>query len=155
MCRAEGMGIIPWGVLGSGKYKTEAEIAARGPAALRYGSAQSPAEKSMSAALARVAEEVGGGATLGGVAVAWAMQKTPYVFPVLGGRKPEQLLELIQVCPLFESWSSCAWGMLIPLAHPCRVCRSRSPQSRWRRLRRRRRSSGASRTTCGSAATRL
>ena len=25
------------------------------------------------------------------------MHKAPYVFPVLGGRKPEQLLELIQV----------------------------------------------------------
>ena len=96
MCRAEGMGIIPWGVVGSGKYKTEAEIAARGTA-LRFGSPQTEAEKSISAALARVAAEVGGGATLGGVAVAWAMHKAPYVFPVLGGRKPEQLLELIQV----------------------------------------------------------
>ena len=97
MCRAEGMALCPWGVLASGKYKSEAEVNARGTD-LRYGTLQTEAEKSMSAALAKVAAEIGGDASLGAVAVAWSMQKVPYVFPVLGGRKPEQLIELIKVC---------------------------------------------------------
>lgn len=53
----------------------------------------------MSAALAEVAAELGDGATLAAVAMAWALHKTPYVFPVIGGRRPEQLLELIKVRP--------------------------------------------------------
>ena len=95
MCRMEGMGICPWGVVGQGRYKTEAELKAG--AALRYGREQSAAEKSMSVALEKVAQELGDGASLGSVAMAWTLHKAPYVFPVIGGRKPEQLLELIKV----------------------------------------------------------
>ncbi|PIL24928.1 transporter [Ganoderma sinense ZZ0214-1] len=94
MCRAEGMGIAPWGVLGQGKFKTEAEIKNR--SAVRYNVPQTAEEKSVSAALEKVANEVGNGATLGSIAVAWAMNKTPYVFPIVGGRNPQQLEEVIK-----------------------------------------------------------
>ncbi|EIW58357.1 norsolorinic acid reductase [Trametes versicolor FP-101664 SS1] len=94
MCRAEGMGIVPYGVLGQGKYKTEAEIKAR--TAVRYGMPQTEAEKKISAALEAVAGEVGNGATLVSVAVAWALAKAPYVFPVIGGRSPAQLDDVIK-----------------------------------------------------------
>ena len=93
MCRMEGMGICPWGVIGQGRYKTEEEMKAG--AALRYGRTQTDAEKSMSAALTKVAQEMGGDASLGSIAMAWTLHKAPYVFPVIGGRKPEQLLDLI------------------------------------------------------------
>ena len=51
----------------------------------------------MSAALEKVANEVGNGATLGAIAVAWVMQKSPYIFPIVGGRSPQQLEDLIKV----------------------------------------------------------
>ncbi|KAI0741961.1 norsolorinic acid reductase [Daedaleopsis nitida] len=94
MCRAEGMAVAPWGVLGQGKYKTEAEIKAR--SGLRYGKPQTETEKAVSSALEAVATELGDGATLGAVAVAWALHKAPYVFPIVGGRNVQQLEEVIK-----------------------------------------------------------
>ena len=47
-------------------------------------------EKAMSAALEKVAKEVGA-KHVTAVAIAYLMQKTPYVFPIIGGRKVEQL----------------------------------------------------------------
>ncbi|KAH9849889.1 norsolorinic acid reductase [Lenzites betulinus] len=94
MCRAEGMGIVPWGVLGQGKYKTEAEINAR--SALRYNMPQTEEEKTISAALEKIAGEIGGGATLASVAVAWALAKVPYVFPLIGGRNPKYIPDAIK-----------------------------------------------------------
>ncbi|RDX54210.1 Aldo/keto reductase [Lentinus brumalis] len=95
MCFAEGMAVAPWGVLGQGMYKTEAEIKSR--AAFRYGrTQQSPEEKAVSAALEKVAAEIGEGVSLCSVAIAWALHKAPYVFPLVGGRKPEQLQEVFK-----------------------------------------------------------
>ena len=50
-------------------------------------------EKKMSHALEKVAKEVGLDADLGipAVAIAYVLQKTPYVFPIIGGRKVEHL----------------------------------------------------------------
>ncbi|KAH9917926.1 norsolorinic acid reductase [Epithele typhae] len=95
MCRAEGMALAPWGVVGGGRFLTEAQLAARG-GAIRMGFPQTEKEKAISAALDKVARELGGGASLAGVAMAWALSKVPYVFPITGGRKPEQLQELIE-----------------------------------------------------------
>ena len=44
----------------------------------------------MSAALEKVAKEVGV-KHMTAVAIAYVMQKTPYVFPIVGGRKVEHL----------------------------------------------------------------
>jgi aryl-alcohol dehydrogenase-like predicted oxidoreductase len=44
----------------------------------------------MSAALEKVAKEVGA-KHITAVAIAYLMHKTPYVFPIIGGRKVEQL----------------------------------------------------------------
>lgn len=44
----------------------------------------------MSAALEKVAKEVGA-KHITAVAIAYLMQKAPYVFPIIGGRKVEQL----------------------------------------------------------------
>ena len=52
-------------------------------------------EKKMSAALEKVAKEVGT-EHISAVAIAYVMQKTPYVFPIIGGRKVEQLLGNIE-----------------------------------------------------------
>ncbi|TBU63392.1 NADP-dependent oxidoreductase domain-containing protein [Dichomitus squalens] len=84
MCRAEGMGIVPWGVLGQGKFKTEADTP------------QTAEERSVSAALEKVANEVGNGVSLGAVAIAWALQKSTYAFPIVGGRNAQQLEEVLK-----------------------------------------------------------
>ena len=44
----------------------------------------------MSAALEKVTKEVGA-KHMTAVAIAYVMQKAPYVFPIIGGRKVEQL----------------------------------------------------------------
>ncbi|CDO76297.1 hypothetical protein BN946_scf184917.g13 [Trametes cinnabarina] len=97
MCRAEGMGIAPWGVLGQGKFKSEEEIKARSH--LRYGLPQTEEEKKLSAVLNKIAADVGGGATIASIAVAWTLAKCPYVFPVIGGKSEKQLDEAIKASP--------------------------------------------------------
>ncbi|KAJ3774127.1 Aldo/keto reductase [Lentinula raphanica] len=58
MARFQGMALAPWGVIGSGRLRTDAEEQRR--------------------------KET--------VAIAYVMQKTPYVFPIIGGRKVENLV---------------------------------------------------------------
>lgn len=61
------------------------------------GPEQTPEEVKISAALDKVAQEIGGKASVTAVALAYVMQKTPYVFPIIGGRKTEHLLANIEV----------------------------------------------------------
>ena len=58
---------------------------------------QTEEEKKVSQALEKVSSEIGKGTTLSAVAVAWALAKAPYVFPIVGGRNPAQLKEVIKV----------------------------------------------------------
>lgn len=86
MCRAEGMGLLPWGALGGGHFKTEAQRASNdgrkmGPASDKH--------IKVSAVLEKIAERKG--SIITGIALAYVMHKTPYVFPICGGRKIEQL----------------------------------------------------------------
>ena len=87
MCAAEGMGLMPWGVLGGGKFKSEKQR----EASKDEGRQGEPSEKDIkvSAALEEVANSKG--ATITGVALAYVMHKAPYVFPIVGGRKIEHL----------------------------------------------------------------
>ncbi|KAF8895210.1 Aldo keto reductase [Infundibulicybe gibba] len=82
MARAEGMALAPFNVLAGGKLRTDAEEQRRH-------------EKRVSAALEKVAGEVGA-STITAVAIAYVMQKVPYVFPIIGGRKVEHLLSNIE-----------------------------------------------------------
>lgn len=52
-------------------------------------------EKKMSVALEKVAKEVGT-EHISAIAIAYLMQNTPYVFPIIGGRKVEQLMANIE-----------------------------------------------------------
>ncbi|KAG5938842.1 hypothetical protein E4U60_001168 [Claviceps pazoutovae] len=85
MCKAEGMGITPWGALGGGNFKSE--DARR----LNEGrkSEASTADIKISRALEAIAHRRKTAIT--SIALAYVMQKTPYVFPVVGGRKVEHL----------------------------------------------------------------
>ena len=68
-------------------------------------------EKKMSHALEKVAKEVGLDADLGipAVAIAYVLQKTPYVFPIIGGRKIEHLKANIEALEIALSQEQIAY----------------------------------------------
>jgi len=99
MARHFGMALAPWDVLGSGKFQSKADVEARKQAGegLRHllGPAhQTEDEIKMSEALEKVAAEHGI-KSLTAIALAYVMSKTPYVFPLVGGRKVEHLQDNI------------------------------------------------------------
>ncbi|KAK0209894.1 NADP-dependent oxidoreductase domain-containing protein [Armillaria fumosa] len=99
MARTLGLALAPWDVLGGGKFRTDAEEEerrqsgekGRAPAGMGIGWERNENEKKISSALEKVAGEVGV-KNIRSVALAYVMQKTPYVFPLLGGRKVEHLV---------------------------------------------------------------
>ncbi|KAJ8075352.1 putative aryl-alcohol dehydrogenase aad14 [Marasmius tenuissimus] len=95
MARSFGMALAPWGVLGGGKLRTDAEEEQRKQSGEEGRKVltdwlRNPDEVKMSHALEKVAKEVGV-KNITSVAIAYVMQKTAYVFPIIGGRKVEQL----------------------------------------------------------------
>ncbi|TFK21958.1 arylalcohol dehydrogenase [Coprinopsis marcescibilis] len=101
MARAEGMALAPWNVLAAGKIRTDAEEERRlktgekGRTLLSSDWMRNDKEKAVSRALEKVAEEVGV-KSITAVAIAYVMQKTTYVFPIVGGRKTQHLMENIE-----------------------------------------------------------
>ncbi|KIX07828.1 uncharacterized protein Z518_02482 [Rhinocladiella mackenziei CBS 650.93] len=90
MCRDEGMGMCIWGVLNQGRFQTEAAFREReenhegrnhGPVSER--------DRQVSKVLENLADAKG--VTVTNVALAYIMQKEPYVFPIVGGRKLEHI----------------------------------------------------------------
>ncbi|KAF8443115.1 NADP-dependent oxidoreductase domain-containing protein [Boletus edulis BED1] len=105
MCKAHGMAIAPWGVLAGGRLRSDEEEERRaksgenGRVFFNPDWKRNDAERAMSTALEKVAKEVGA-KHLTAVAIAYVMQKAPYVFPIIGGRKVEQLeanLEALEI----------------------------------------------------------
>ncbi|VDB94324.1 unnamed protein product [Peniophora sp. CBMAI 1063] len=96
MARNQGMALAPWDVLVSGKIRTDQEEEERkasgegGRAVLGQDWLRNENEKKMCAVLETIAKEVGAN-SIRAVAIAYVMQKTPYVFPIIGGRKVEHL----------------------------------------------------------------
>jgi len=81
MCIAEGMGLAPWGALGGGAFKSEEQRKTG------EGRSRPPSEAAVkiSGVLEKLAK--GKGTEITSIALAYVMQKTPYVFPIVGGRK--------------------------------------------------------------------
>ncbi|KAI0071466.1 aryl-alcohol dehydrogenase [Panus rudis PR-1116 ss-1] len=96
MARDEGMAIAPYDVLASGKIRTDEEEQKRretgekGRTLLNREWERNEDERKVAKALEKVAAEVGA-KTIQAVAIAYVMQKVPYVFPIIGGRKVEHL----------------------------------------------------------------
>ena len=92
MARQYGMALCPWGVLGSGSFQTKKQLEARKQAdeGGRGSAEQSEEARNVSEALEKVAE-AHGTESIQQIALAYAMQKTRNVFPVIGGRKVEHL----------------------------------------------------------------
>lgn len=101
MARALGLAIAPWQVLAEGHLRTDAEEQRRIESGEKGRTTFNPEwlrnenEKRMSAALEKVAKEVGT-EHITTVAIAYVMHKTPYVFPIIGGRKVEHLMANIE-----------------------------------------------------------
>lgn len=94
MCISEGMGICPWGALGRGHFKTAAEhekLKATGDSDGRKMGPPSEKAIEISAILENIAASKGDGVEITSIAIAYVMQKTPFVFPIIGCRTLEHL----------------------------------------------------------------
>ncbi|KAF8814294.1 Aldo/keto reductase [Phlegmacium glaucopus] len=97
MARSEGMALAPWNVLAGGKIRTDEEEEKRrqtgekGRTLVTSEWERNEKEKTVCKALEKVAAEIGA-KHINSVAIAYLMQKTPYVFPIIGGRKVEHLI---------------------------------------------------------------
>lgn len=86
MTRAEGMGLCPWGALGGGSFKTkEQRESTEGRNRLRT----EDNDIKMSEVLERIAKRKG--TLITSVAMSYVMQKTGYVFPIIGCRTVKHL----------------------------------------------------------------
>ncbi|KAK8008944.1 sterigmatocystin biosynthesis dehydrogenase stcV [Apiospora marii] len=96
MCLDEGMAVHAFGTLGGGQFKS--------PGSEEMGSRQLPPHLRIGreAAVSKVLDAVAKrhGVHITAVALAYAMQKTPYLFPVVGGRKVEQLKANVEALSL-------------------------------------------------------
>ncbi|OCH89847.1 Aldo/keto reductase [Obba rivulosa] len=97
MARQLGLALAPWNVMGGGKIRTDAEEERRrqtgekGRTLFDPNWERTPDERKVCQALEAVAKDVGA-KSITAVAIAYVMQKTPYVFPIVGARKVEQLM---------------------------------------------------------------
>jgi len=83
MCKAEGMGIAPWGPLGGGKFKSEQQRQAQDGRPVDV----TESDIKVAQALEEVADRHNTAIT--SVGLAYVMHKAPYVFPIVGGHKVE------------------------------------------------------------------
>ena len=118
-----GMALAPFNVLAGGKLRTDEEEARREESgekgrALFNDWKRNAQEREMSLALEKVAKDVGAKSITSGkfrvptflslayvsqVAIAYLMQKVPFVFPIVGGRKVEHLLQNIEALDIVLS----------------------------------------------------
>ncbi|KAK4051919.1 putative aryl-alcohol dehydrogenase aad14 [Microbotryomycetes sp. JL201] len=100
MSRAFGMALAPWDVMGGGRLQSKKQLEARkakgeGIRAIFGGAEQTEDEVKYSEVLDQIAQEHGV-ESLTAVCLAYVMSKTPYVFPIVGGRKVEHLHDNIK-----------------------------------------------------------
>jgi len=95
MCKAEGMGFAPWGALGGGDFKTDEQRKSS------EGRNMFPATEN-TIKVSKVLEGIANkkGTLITSIAMAYVMHKTPYVFPIVGGRKIEHLKGNIEALSL-------------------------------------------------------
>ncbi|OAL38094.1 hypothetical protein AYO20_02546 [Fonsecaea nubica] len=92
MCRDEGMGLAPWGALGGGYFKpsSTSQEGGRNMASVNTGR-----EAQVSLVLEKIANARTPAVPLTSIALAYVMHKTPYVTPIVGGRKLAHLRQNI------------------------------------------------------------
>lgn len=90
MARDEGMALAPWGALGGGTFKSEQQRQSREGRQVPT----SDAAIKVSRVLEEIANEKSTAIT--SVALAYVMHKSPYVFPIVGGRSINHLRQNIE-----------------------------------------------------------
>jgi aryl-alcohol dehydrogenase-like predicted oxidoreductase len=98
MARTLGLALVPWGALGGGKFKTEAQIAElkkRNEQGRVQFQPPSDEDRRITSVLEKLAQARGPEIGLTGIALAYVMHKAPDVFPLVGGRKIEHLKQNI------------------------------------------------------------
>lgn len=99
LTRHFGMALCPWDAIGGGKLQTKKQLEAKKQAgeALRstWGSEQTEDERKISEVLEKIADEHGT-ESIQRIALAYVLQKTRNVFPLIGGRKIEHLHDNIK-----------------------------------------------------------
>ncbi|KAL2862226.1 aldo/keto reductase [Aspergillus lucknowensis] len=93
MCRDQGMGIAPWAPLGGGKFKS-AEARQGAHEGSQRAAQLTEQEIKVSEALEGVAKRKN--TNLHAIALAYIMNKSPYIYPIVGQRKVEHLLANIE-----------------------------------------------------------
>lgn len=106
MARNHGMALAPWNVLAGGRLRSDDEEERRritgekGRMISNDRWERTEDERKMSLVLESIAKDIGNSiakeVSLTAVAIAYVMQKTTHVFPIIGGRKPEQLVANIE-----------------------------------------------------------
>lgn len=91
MCESEGMALAPWGALGQGAFMNPEDYEKKEDGRKK---GQSENVKNVSAALDKLAKEKG--TLITSIALAYVRHKSPYVFPIVGGRKIEHLKSNIE-----------------------------------------------------------
>ncbi|KAF9690930.1 hypothetical protein EKO04_011113 [Ascochyta lentis] len=89
MCLTEGMALAPWGALGGGGFKTKEQRESGEGRKNFVRVAFTGKEEKVSLVLEEIANKKG--TLMTSVALAYVMHKSPYVFPIVGGRKVEHL----------------------------------------------------------------
>ncbi|KAJ3530255.1 hypothetical protein NMY22_g8647 [Coprinellus aureogranulatus] len=102
LVRDEGMALAPFAVLCGGKLRSDEEEEKRKNSGEKGRHMpwqtqweRTPEEKKVCDALEKVRVEVGA-KSLTSIAIAYVLHKAPFVFPVIGGRKPEQIVANIE-----------------------------------------------------------
>ena len=89
MCKDEGMALLPYGTLGQGRFQTEAIFKEREKHNPGRKGRPSTVERAVSKVMEKLASTKNTAIT--SIAMAYVMQKAPYVFPLVGGRKVEHI----------------------------------------------------------------
>lgn len=89
------MGVAPWGALGGGNFKTEEQ---RKSQEGRKGPPGTEAQIAVTKVLESIAKRKK--AALTSIALAYVLHKTPYVFPIVGGRKVDHLKSNVEALKL-------------------------------------------------------
>ena len=91
MCRAEGMGLAPWGALGGGMFKTEKQRKKQQEQKDGRSQVMQPSETQVKVSKALEAVAKRKNSIITSIAQAYISAKAPYVFPIVGGRNVDHL----------------------------------------------------------------
>jgi aryl-alcohol dehydrogenase-like predicted oxidoreductase len=100
MALDEGMALAPWGAIGGGGFKTKAQREADEKGGRNMKVSVIGNEAKVSDVLEKIAISKSPDTPITSVALAYVMHKSPYVFPIVGGRKIEHLKSNIEALGL-------------------------------------------------------